>query len=267
MSIYLNISDCDWLNKDNFLSELPSELQSILTFEALDSCSSSLILKESTLVVEKKRSEVDGEFTLSFEKLKSLLLQRLKTTKTNNIFKRALGSNNKARQVIDLTAGFGFDAITMNFMGYSVEMIERVPEIYLINQLFLHYFKYYLNNSELHFSEKKILDRMSFEKLSYFYGEANDYLDREFTRPAVLYFDPMFAKTKTTAAPPLKAQVLRAFCGGDEDSTRMISFLLKRNWHSGLRLVSKRPIKEAPLYSKPTIQLTGKLIRYDIYIK
>lgn len=276
MSILLKIKNCHWIDSEKFFSNLPHTLRDKLNLEV--NPKSKIIIDNNSLFLEKKDSNSEGVnkkiFNLNFDKLSKQLFLRIKTSTNNDLLKKALGKNIIKSQVFDLSAGFGFDSILMNYWGYPVSMIERNPEIFLINSLFLDYIKYILNHSRLNYDELKIRKHLNFDNIRLFFGDSLDFIKKNFVEnkfdpniKIILYYDPMFEKKKTKAAPPLRAQILREYCGKDPDSSRIVDYILSREWKSSLRLVYKKPLKNFKSLVEASVQYKGKLVKYDVYIR
>ena len=79
----------------------------------------------------------------------------------------------------------------------------------------------------------------------------------------VIYFDPMFPEKTKSALPRQEMVFFKALVGTDEDGSEVLKATLKLKKIK--RVVVKRPLKAPVLGLKPTGEIKGKLIRFDIY--
>ena len=91
----------------------------------------------------------------------------------------------------------------------------------------------------------------------------------ERNKPECIYVDPMFPeKRKSSALAKKNMQVLHNIVGADADQETLF---VKAYQASQKRVVVKRPLYAESLGSsidlKPTEQIKGKLLYYDIYLK
>ncbi len=162
---------------------------------------------------------------------------------------RAFGK--KARTIVDATAGYGQDALLLALMGFRVTAIERSPVIAAL--------------------ARDGLDRLALpggimlsERLQLVSGDSRVLLPALAPRPDAIYLDPMFPpKRRKSAAVKKEMRLLRELVGDDPDAPELleISRGIARN-----RVVVKRPDDAPPLAPNPSMSLTGKLVRYDVYL-
>ena len=72
------------------------------------------------------------------------------------------------------------------------------------------------------------------------------------------------AKRKKTALAKKSIMVLRSLVGDDVDKEQLFATALKI---AGKRVVVKSPDYAEPLGGKPQQSFSGKLLRYDVYLK
>lgn len=162
---------------------------------------------------------------------------------------RALGK--KSRIVIDATAGYCQDALLLALMGFRVSAVERSPVVTALVRDGLRRF-------EAH-SGMSLAGR-----LQLFNDDGRHFLSASALKPDAIYLDPMFpAKRKKSAAIKKEMRWLRDLVGDDADAADLLelSRRLARD-----RVVVKRPDDAAPLAPDPSMSLSGKLVRYDVYL-
>lgn len=176
---------------------------------------------------------------------------------------RALGGRkNLNATVLDTTAGLGRDAWLMVNAGFNVIMLERNPIIYAL-----------LQDGLQHLSQMYPEDD-AIKRLQLIAEDSIDYLTRltqtknqNFTptAPDIIYLDPMYPHRNKTALPQKEMRILRALVGDDPDFDMLLSLACQA---ARLRVVVKRP-RYAPQLTatSPSYQLTGKSVRFDIYVK
>ncbi|MGE0526630.1 MAG: class I SAM-dependent methyltransferase [Bdellovibrionales bacterium] len=174
--------------------------------------------------------------------------------------RRALGSREGALHVIDATAGFGQDSLTLAFMGCEVTALERSPVVAALLKDGLD--RAYGESVEL----REVLGRIQVVQ-----AEALAYLPKIAARegparPDVIYMDPMFVKPKTSAKSPKEMQLLQELLGSpavDED-LRLLEVGLET---ARARVVVKRPLKGKAVRPGPVHSYKGQSIRYDVYLR
>jgi 16S rRNA (guanine1516-N2)-methyltransferase len=72
----------------------------------------------------------------------------------------------------------------------------------------------------------------------------------------------MYPGHRKTALPSKQLQVLREINGSDGESPELLAQLSRQGPR---RVVIKRPHRAPPLLERPTAEMSGKLVRYDIY--
>lgn len=154
--------------------------------------------------------------------------------------------------VIDATAGLARDAFVLACLGCQVTMIERSPLIAALVQDALDR----AENSLQFIKQSLTLIRIN----------AIKYLANlpESQHPDVIYLDPMFPERTKSALVKKEMRILKAVVGEDEDIHQLFTRAIQT---AKKRVVIKRPKKSPPLtHQIPTYSLTGKTIRYDIYL-
>lgn len=172
---------------------------------------------------------------------------------TQAIIKSCSNKQRNIATILDLTAGWGADSLTLAGNGKQVTMLEQ-------NQLVYAIVAYSLNRLGATTAGNLLANRLSIENTS-----ALDYLSgrTEAKGYDCIYLDPMFPAHKSGAKPAKEMQILQALTGNiDIDSCFETALRLARK-----RVVLKRPAK-APTISalKPDLVYREKTIRFDVYL-
>lgn len=172
---------------------------------------------------------------------------------TQAIIKSCSNKQRNITTILDLTAGWGADSLTLAANGKQVTMLEQ-------NQLLYSIVAYSLNRLAATPSGNALSKRLTIENTS-----ALDYLSDHTEAGAYdcIYLDPMFPAHKSGAKPAKEMQILQALTGNIDIETCFEAALQRaRN-----RVVVKRPAK-APTISalKPDLVYREKTIRFDVYL-
>ncbi len=181
-----------------------------------------------------------GPVYVDFQKL----AERPKRAK--DLIAKAVGVKGVYRPtVIDATAGLGQDAFVLASYGCEVVMLERSPVIaeLLRDGLGRAHNLETLSNLQLH------------------HGDAKSLLPT--LQAEVVYLDPMYPDLGKSAAKRKEMRLFRELVGDDTDVTELFEVALEI---ASKRVVVKRPLK-APELMKPSFSLSGKTIRFDVYLR
>ena len=190
-------------------------------------------------------SAIVNQFKIDFVNDKLNYAKRKSGLKTE-LISRAMGSGKCGLNILDLSAGLAVDAIFLSQMGYQVTSLERNKIIF----------------KKLHEAWLQLPDAAK-EKIQFIFSDAKDYLLAYSNTFDVIYFDPMFPEKKKSALPKKEMVIFRSLVGDDHDATSVLELALQKK--NIKRVVVKRPLKAEWLLRKPSHQLLGKLIRFDIY--
>jgi 16S rRNA (guanine1516-N2)-methyltransferase len=203
-------------------------------------------------VVDSKYNKISLNFNSDLEYRRKL------KSKSTEIISKAVGSGKKGNHILDLTAGLGIDAISLVQLGYYVVSIERNPLVYLaLKSAYDQWTSELKPNLTFIFADVMTV-LQSLAQGIYLFADQNLY--------TVGYYDPMFPQKKKSALPKQEMVLLQKLTNEDPDANQTVLRLagLKASEKIFKRFVVKRPLN-AETIVKPSSQLKGKLIRYDIY--
>jgi 16S rRNA (guanine1516-N2)-methyltransferase len=179
-----------------------------------------------------------------FTNVESVLDYHTKFFFKNSIYKeplaKALGlKKGEAKPVVlDATAGMLVDSLLIHSFGCKVIAFERNPIAAILG----------LNTL-----------KMSNINIDFYYESAINFegcVD-------VIYFDPMYGEEKNSKTLPKKEmRIFRKVVGNDKDADTIAKKLKTKS----RRLVIKRSVKASPILENPSMQITGKSTRYDVYL-
>jgi 16S rRNA (guanine1516-N2)-methyltransferase len=182
------------------------------------------------------------------------ILHRLKYGKGRgqNLAKAVGMKSNKNRNIIDATAGLGYDSFILASLGANVTLIERSEKIYKLLQDGI-------SEGMLYGGEiSKIIGRMSL-----IYGDSKNILPQ--LSPEVILIDTMYKDRKKSALVKNDMRLVREMVGSDSDYIELIEVALKFALN---RVVIKQPRYAEPLkeIKECSHQILGKTIRYDVHM-
>jgi 16S rRNA (guanine1516-N2)-methyltransferase len=188
-----------------------------------------------------------GPVYVDFQKLAA------RSKQSKDLIAKAVGVKGTYRPtVIDATAGLGQDAFTLASYGCRVVMLERSKVVHALLEDGLQRAKEDKNLSEM--IARTTLEcadaKTALKKL-----EPENY-------PEVIFLDPMYPDLGKTAAKRKEMRLFREVVGEDADVTEVFEVARKT---ASNRVVVKRPLK-APELAKPSFSLSGKTIRFDVYV-
>ena len=182
------------------------------------------------------------------------ILHRLKYGKGRgqNLAKAVGMKFNKNRNIIDATAGLGYDSFILASLGAKVTLIERSEKMYKILQNGI--------NEGVSFGGdiEKIINRMEL-----LFGDSKDILPK--LKPEVIMIDTMYKDRNKTALVKNNMRLVREIVGPDSDYIELLKVALNCAKN---RVVLKQPRYAEPIKEirKCSHQILGKTIRYDIFM-
>lgn len=225
------------------MENLCAEWKAFLQDSSFEDSQIKIIYKDDYPIVQDDEGR---KFSINFNDKTDYL--KHKSGISSEILSRALGAGKIGKKVIDLSAGLCVDAVFLVQLGFDVVAIERNPLIYLcLKHAWNNWSSELKNNLEIRFFDSsKFLDQLS---------ESID----------VCYFDPMFPSKKKSALPKQEMVVFKNLVGSDEDAGEILNKAIQTRKFK--RVVVKRPLLADPIESefKPSGNIKGKVVRYDIY--
>ena len=182
------------------------------------------------------------------------ILHRLKYGKGRgqNLAKAVGMKFNKNRNIIDATAGLGYDSFILASLGAKVTLIERSQKMHTLLQNGIDEGKSFGGEIE------KIVNRMEL-----LFGDSKDILPK--LTPEVIMIDTMYKERKKTALVKNNMRLVREIVGPDSDYIELLKVALNCAKN---RVVLKQPRYAEPIKEirKCSHQILGKTIRYDIFM-
>ena len=167
-------------------------------------------------------------------------------------FAQAIGR--KTKTVIDATTGWAQDSLCLFRMGYDVRCIERSPMMAAL-----------LTDAFERLARESWVKKLELSPPILMTGNAIELLKNLETQPDCIYLDPMFSpKRKKSALSKKSMTILQELVGEDLDKTELFEAAFAA---TGKRVVVKSPDYAEPLGGKPSESFSGKLLRYDVYLK
>jgi len=212
-----------------------------MTYTAETLIEADLVIENSTSGLTLRWNRLQAQplnFFIDVEKLVKQL--RSYPAPKQGAFNQALGK--KTKHVIDATGGWAGDALLMCSQGYEVTVIEREPVIALL-----------------------LIDAMQRLSRTSWAQYNNVIVPKVIHADAIdcIYLDPMFPpKKKKSAAVNKQMQLLQWLVGEDLDASELLQAAITNN----RRIAVKRPDYAMPLYTKPSMQFSSKLVHYDVYL-
>lgn len=218
-----------------------------------DSLDFVLVYAKERLELRQLREKKSRPLAVDFLNKTSLYRRRVSSLRTELIAK-AVGVKAKSKLfVLDVTAGFGVDAMLLAHFGCKILMLERSAVVAALLQDGL---------------DRALKDELfKSSQIELLVIDANTFLERlvveKTALPDVIYLDPMFPDRKKTALVKKEMRVLQQLVGKDYDADVLFHKALQC---AKKRVVVKRP-KHAPFLAerKPDILFRGNVCRYDVY--
>jgi len=182
------------------------------------------------------------------------ILHRLKYGKGRgqNLAKAVGMKFNKNRNIIDATAGLGYDSFILASLGANVTLIERSQKMHTLLQNGIDEGVSFGGEIE------KIVNRMEL-----LFGDSKDILPK--LTPEVIMIDTMYKDRKKTALVKNNMRLVREIVGPDSDYIELLKIALNCAKN---RVVLKQPRYAEPIkeITKCSHQILGKTIRYDVFM-
>lgn len=169
---------------------------------------------------------------------------------------KAIGlKQNRTPNVLDVTAGLARDAWVLASLGCRITLVERSPVLAVL-----------INDAISRALEHETTHEFLVNNFKLVQQDAVPYLQRlaEAERPDVIYIDPMYPARTKSALVKKDMQILQRLIGEDDNAESILCTALEC---AQKRVVIKRPI-HAPQVpgKKPSMEITGKKTRFDVYV-
>lgn len=170
---------------------------------------------------------------------------------------KAIGLHkHKSPHVLDATAGLGREAFVLASLGCTVTLLERSPTVHALLADGL--------RRTQHGDDLEI--RLITQRMTLHHADAHHWFDAPPPphRWDVVYLDPMFPERRKSALVQKEMRFFHEVVGDDNDADVLLALATQ---HARYRVVVKRP-RHAPELSrlKPAFVITGKAVRYDVYL-
>ena len=208
----------------------------------------SLVLQEDNLYFNFKKERALTPLKINIQK--GALGWRLARAQHETHLKKAIGKTDRPLRILDATAGLLGDSMIMLALGHSVTAYEQSKILYTM-----------LNN-ELNQLSETDSNLLNFKLIDANVCETN-FNEKSFD---VIYFDPMYPEDKASSARRSDLKKINSILeieglASDPEST----FTYLRNIPS-TKLIVKRPLKADAFEGSINYQITGKSVRFDIYL-
>lgn len=158
--------------------------------------------------------------------------------------------------VLDATGGLGRDAFVLASLGCRVTLLERSPVVAAL-----------LEDGVRRAMADAEIGSWVAERLLLIHTDAVIWMEglAEEAFPDVVYLDPMFPHRRKSAQVKKEMALFQQLVGSDEDADRLLP--------AALRVARKRVVVKRPDYApvlggmKPTMAITSKKHRFDVYVK
>ena len=188
-----------------------------------------------------------------------VFLLKKQICRTQPLIKAIVGKGHRNKIVLDLTAGFGLDAIQLALFGFSVICVEKNPLIYsMLRDLVARIGVLFM---DVALRIRPIL------------GDSKEFLDlvgHKVPVPEIVYLDPLFpGHEKRKTAQKKYMQIIRNVSVGD-DQGEDISLIQRAMDRAKEKVVLKRPTRAEVLEINgklPISQVHGRGHRFDVYVK
>ena len=180
--------------------------------------------------------------------------RRLAVGSTRQPLAKAVGLRQGRPFAIDATAGLGRDAFQLASLGCRVHAVERSPILAA------------MLNDALDRASRAIDPKLTaiVERITVIQGDSKAVLASlpAKDRPEVVYLDPMYTPTASSALAKKEMRILRMLVGGDEDSAELLRIARAT---ATKRVVVKRHLRAPPLAEDVSMSYPGRTVRYDVY--
>ena len=177
--------------------------------------------------------------------------RRLDSMGKRSLLAKACGLNkHRNLHILDATTGLARDSLALLFLGARVTSLERSPFLFAL-----------LQDAHARLSRTQPALAANWQLHQ---ADAINYLQQTMTFDGIL-LDPMFPARQKSALVKKEMRIIHELVGNDPDADSLFTQACQQITR---RVVVKRPLHAATLqHQAPTHQLTGKTIRYDVYLQ
>lgn len=210
-----------------------------------------------------KNEEIPQDLQLFISFLTDQKYHRKTPSKAKELISKACGWGLGFRNLLDLTAGLGGDAVFLSQVGFRVQSLERNPILFILLDQALQKARTQEPNSTV-WNNVSFKYASAYEELTLLKTQMSE--NRENTNniefPEVIYYDPMYPHTSKSALPTKEMQILRFLIGKDEADIDILKLAIRVTQKI---VVVKRPLHAPEILAKPNRVYKGKQIRFDVY--
>jgi 16S rRNA (guanine1516-N2)-methyltransferase len=225
----------------------------LVTIDDAD-CDLLLVVTVNGLELRETGHNAAGGVRMDFGKT-GAKARRITTASRRQPIALAVGLKNHIPTIVDATAGLGRDAMLLASLNCTVIAMER--SVILVAML---------HDALKRAADRNAKDAIRKRRITVVVGDAIDLLtgmsDRE--APDVVYLDPMYPPRGGSALPKKEMRILRRLVGNDTDAATLLEVARRV---ARKRVVVKRTPRDRPLAPSPTMSYSGKLVRYDVYLR
>ncbi|HFL8824084.1 MAG TPA: class I SAM-dependent methyltransferase [Candidatus Azoamicus sp. OHIO1] len=181
--------------------------------------------------------------------VKKNLLKRLNNPKKELLAKTVLNRNNDKYTIIDATGGLGTDSLILASLGHKIKLIEKKPII-------IHLIK---NNLKKNKKIKALAKNIDIK-----YGNSIEIISslKKKKLPDIIYIDPIFPIYKKNSLPKKDISIIKLIGSNTNEYKELFNLALTKT----KKIIVKRKIYSKFITNKkPTYQIIGSKIRFDIY--
>ncbi|WP_127019590.1 class I SAM-dependent methyltransferase [Rheinheimera mangrovi] len=243
-----------YLTQPDFPAELAVSLQQQFGLHATESPAGwYLCWTGDALVLRNTELNKQGDILVDFASGAATYRRKFGGGKSEAIAKAVGLTKKPGLTVVDATAGLGRDALVLASLGAKVTLVERQPAVAAL-----------LADGLRRASLDPELAHWLPERMQLVFAPSQQALT-QLPSPDVVYLDPMFPAREKSALVKKEMQAFHQVVGTDDDADALFPLA----W----QLASKRVVVKRPGYAeflagqKPSMQITGKANRFDVYVK
>jgi 16S rRNA (guanine1516-N2)-methyltransferase len=211
-----------------------------------------LVCDSHALLLQQTGRSAPGPITVDFA---SAAMRHRRHGSHNELLGKAVGSAKKPGiHVLDATAGLGRDSFILADLGCNVSLCERNDIVARMLE----------SGLRVAGASEDPWVRAVVQKMTLHAHDARALSDVELRGVDVIYLDPMFPERGKKAKVKKEMALLHELLGSAEDGDELLLWALQQDV---ARVVVKRPPRAPALAEqKPSHNIAGKAVRYDVYV-